>query len=183
MDDIIIHTKRRRDKTEEQHLQRHHKLVHKMLDKLEANDLYLKPEKCIFKQDEIKYLGVIVGKGCLCMDPKKLKGVADYPVPQNPTDVRAFLGLCGYYRYFIPHFSQIAQPLLELTRKTEAWHWNEPQHKAFEELKSKMCTALVLKQPNFKKKFYLQTNASVEDEVRDITHSKNPKSKSSQSRP
>jgi len=90
-----------------------------MLDELEANDLYLKPEKCAFEQEEIEYLGVIVGKGCLCMDLKKLKGVADYPVPRNPTDIRAFLGLCGYYRYFIPHFSQIARPLLELMRKTE----------------------------------------------------------------
>ena len=160
MDNIIIHTKRRKDETEEQHLRQHCKLVHEMLDKLEANNLYLKPEKCAFKQEEIEYLGVIVGKGRLRMDPKKLKGVADYPVPRNPTNVRAFLGLCGYYHYFIPHFSQIAQPLLELTRKTEAWHWNEPQHKVFEELKSKMCVAPVLKQPNFKKKFYLQTNAS-----------------------
>jgi len=131
-----------------------------MLDELEANDLYLKPEKCAFEQDKIEYLGVIVGKGRLHMDPKKLKGVADYPVPRNPTDIRAFLGLCSYYRYFIPHFSQITWPLLQLTRKTEAWHWDEPQHKAFEELKSKMCTAPVLKQLNFEKKFYLQTNAS-----------------------
>jgi len=135
MDNIVIHTKRRRDETEEQHLRRHRKLVHDMLDELEANNLYLKPEKCAFEQEEIEYLGVIVGKGCLHMDPKKLKGVADYPVPRNPTNVRAFLGLCGYYHYFIPHFSQIAWPLLELTRKTEAWHWNEPQHKVFEELK------------------------------------------------
>jgi len=160
MDDIIIHTKRRKDETEEQHLRRHRKLVHKMLDELEANDLYLKPEKYAFEQKEIEYLGVIVGKGHLRMDPKKLKGVANYPVPRNPTNVRAFLGLCSYYHYFIPHFSQIAWPLLELMQKTETWHWNEPQHKVFEELKSKMCTTPVLKQPNFKKKFYLQTDAS-----------------------
>jgi hypothetical protein len=54
---------------------------------LEQNDLYLKPEKCTFKQDEIKYLGIIVSKGQLRMDPKKLKGVADYPRPQTTTDV------------------------------------------------------------------------------------------------
>jgi len=66
---------------EEQHLRQHHKLVHEMLDELEANDLYLKLEKCAFEQEEIEYLGVIVGKGHLHMDPKKLKGVADYPVP------------------------------------------------------------------------------------------------------
>jgi len=160
MDDIIIHTKRQKDETEEQHLRRHRKLVHNMLDELEANNLYLKPKKCAFEQDKIEYLGVIVGKGHLHMDPKKLKGVADYPVPKNPTDVRAFLGLCSYYHYFIPHFSHIVQPLLELTRKTEAWHWNELQHKAFEELKSKMCTTPVFRQPNFKKKFYLQTDVS-----------------------
>jgi len=144
IDNIVIHTKRRKDETKEQHLQWHHKLVHEMLDELEANDLYLKLEKCIFEQDKIEYLGVIVGKGHLHMDPKKLKGVADYPNPQNPTNVRAFLGLCSYYHYFIPHFSQIARPLLELTRKSETWHWNKPQHKAFEELKSKMCTMPVL---------------------------------------
>jgi len=81
MDDIVIHTKRWKDKTEEQHLGRHCKLVHEMLDELEANDLYLKPEKCAFKQDEIEYLRVVIGKGRLRMDPKKLKGVTDYPVP------------------------------------------------------------------------------------------------------
>jgi len=87
MDDIVIHTKRYLNETHKQHLARHRKCVHEILDKLEANDLYLKPEKCAFKQDEIEYLGVIIGKGQLRMDPKKLKGVADYPIPLNPTDV------------------------------------------------------------------------------------------------
>jgi len=107
MDDIAIHTKKWIKETHEQHLKRHRKHVHKILDKLEANDLYLKPEKCAFEQEEIEYLGVIIGKGQLCMDPKKLKGVVDYPKPQNPTDVHAFLGLCSYYQYFIPQFSEI----------------------------------------------------------------------------
>ena len=94
------------------------------------------------------------------MDPKKLKGVADYPVPKTPTDVQAFLGFTGYYWYFIQGYSQIAQPLLDLTKKTEKWHWDEPQVKAFKTLKSKMCSAPVLKQPNFARKFYLQTDTS-----------------------
>jgi hypothetical protein len=97
MDNIAIHTKREENKTEEQHILWHKQYVHQVLDKLEYHDLYLKPEKCAFEQREIKYLGVIVGRGQLHMDPKKLKGVADYPVPKTPTDVRAFLGFTGYY--------------------------------------------------------------------------------------
>jgi hypothetical protein len=59
---------------------------------LEKNDLYVKPEKCTFKQEEMEYLGVIVGKGKICMDPKKLMVVTNYAVPQNTMDVCAFLG-------------------------------------------------------------------------------------------
>ncbi len=65
------------------------------------NDLYLKPEKCDFKQKEIDYLGVIVGNGKLQMDLKKLKGVADWPKPNTPIEICKFLGFTGYYRYFI----------------------------------------------------------------------------------
>jgi RNase H-like domain found in reverse transcriptase len=94
------------------------------------------------------------------MDPKKLKGVADWPKPKNPTDIQKFLGFTGYYRYFIPNYSKIARPLLDLTGKHIQWNWGEPQQKAFEELKIQMCSSPVLTQPNFKKKFYLQTDAS-----------------------
>ncbi len=87
MDDIAIHTKRKNDETEQQHLERHRLYTHHMLHKLEQNDLYLKPKKCDFKKKEIDYLGVIVGNGQIQMDPKKLKGVADWPVPRNPTEI------------------------------------------------------------------------------------------------
>jgi Reverse transcriptase (RNA-dependent DNA polymerase) len=78
MDNGIIYTKRNPEETEEQHVTRHRKLVHHIFDILEAHNLYIKPEKCASEQQEIKYLGVIIGKGHLKMDPKKLKGVADY---------------------------------------------------------------------------------------------------------
>jgi hypothetical protein len=56
------------------------------------------------------------------MDPKKLQGVADWPVPKNLTDIQKFLGFTGYYQYFIPNYSKIAQPLLDLTKKVTPWH-------------------------------------------------------------
>jgi hypothetical protein len=160
MDDIAIHTKKRLDETEEQHQQRHRKYTHHVLDKLEEHDLYLKPEKCAFAKKEIEYLGVVIGQNKICMDPGKLKGIADWPVPWNPTEVRQFLGFTGYYRYFVPNYSKIARPLLDLTKKNLVWRWERPQHDAFEELKTRMCCSPVLTQPDFKKKFYLQMDAS-----------------------
>ncbi len=79
-----------------------------MLNKLEQNDLYLKLEKCNFEQKEINCLGIIVGNGKLQMDPKKLKGVADWPKPNTSTEIHKFLGFTGYYRYFIQGYSKIA---------------------------------------------------------------------------
>jgi len=68
-----------------------------MLNKLEQNDLYLKPEKCEFKKKEIDYLDIIMGNSRIQMDPKKLKGVADWPIPKMPTDICKFLRFTGYY--------------------------------------------------------------------------------------
>src|SRR5258708_12493163 len=94
------------------------------------------------------------------MDPQKLSGVADWPVPKTPTDARSFLGFTGYYRYFVPNYSKVARPLLDLTKKNLVWYWGEAQFKAFETLKTLMCRKPVLIQPDFKQRFYLQTDAS-----------------------
>ncbi len=94
------------------------------------------------------------------MDPQKLSGIADWPVPKNPTDVHSFLGFTRYYCYFVPNYSKVACPLLDLTKKSIVWHWGEAQFKAFETLKTLMCRRPVLIQPNFERRFYLQTDAS-----------------------
>jgi hypothetical protein len=108
MDDGIIYTKRQPSGTEEHHWQRHWELVHRIFDILEKNDLYVKPEKCAFKQEEMEYLGIIMGKGKTQMDPKKLMAVANYAMPQNTTDVCTFLEFTGYYQYFIQGYLQVA---------------------------------------------------------------------------
>jgi hypothetical protein len=160
MDNIAIHTKPKQGETPEQHWQRHRQHTHHILEKLEKNDLYLKPSKCEFEKEEIEYLGIIVGQNKLWMDPGKLKGIADWPVPRNPTEVRQFLGFTGYYQYFVPNYSKIARPLLDLTKKALVWRWEPAQHRTFEELKTRMCCSPVLTQPDFNKKFYLQADAS-----------------------
>ena len=160
MDDMAIHTAKLPHESKEQHLQWHWSYIHRILTKLEDNDLYLKPEKCEFEKEEIEYLGVIVGKNHLQMTPKKLQGMVDWPVPKTPTDIWQFLGFTGYYQYFVPNYSAIAQPLLDLIKKTTPWHWGEKQFKAFEELKTWMCSSPVLAQLNFNKHFILQVDAS-----------------------
>jgi reverse transcriptase-like protein len=94
------------------------------------------------------------------MDPKKIQGVADWSPPTMVTKVRQFLGFTGYYRYFVPNYSKIARPLLDLIKKATIWHWGPEQMKAFETLKTLMCHKPVLVQPNFNKCFYLQMDAS-----------------------
>ena len=81
MDDIAIHTKPKPGESEQDHQQWHETLIHLVLDILEENDLYLKPEKCEFLKTEIDYLGVVVGNNQINMDPSKLKGVADWVTP------------------------------------------------------------------------------------------------------
>jgi hypothetical protein len=87
-----------------------------------ANDLYVKPEKCMFEQEEMEYLGIIMGKSKTHMNPKKLLAMVNYLMPTTVMDVCAFLRLTGYYQYFIEGYCQIARPLLDLTKKVETWH-------------------------------------------------------------
>jgi hypothetical protein len=81
--------------------------------------------------------------------------VADWSPPTTVTEVQQFLGFMEYYCYFIPNYSKIARPLLDLTKKAFSWHWGTEQMKAFETLKTLMCCRPVLIQLNFNKHFYL----------------------------
>jgi RNase H-like domain found in reverse transcriptase/Reverse transcriptase (RNA-dependent DNA polymerase) len=160
MDNMAIHTGKKLGETEEQHLQWHRTYVKIVLEHLEKHDLYLKPEKCTFEQSSIKFLGVKVENGTVQMDDEKVDKVQQWLTPTNVTEIRKFLGFTGYYRYFIQNYLTIARPLLELTHKATPWHWTDCQQEAFETLRSKMCTKPILQQPDFSKKFYVQTDAS-----------------------
>src|SRR3979490_194641 len=83
IDDILIFTKS---------LEVHQKTVRRVLEILRSNNLYLKPEKCVFEQLEVEYLRLILSAGKVAMDPVKVAGVHDWPIPCNVTKVRSFLG-------------------------------------------------------------------------------------------
>ena len=160
MDNIAVHTKWKPEESEEQHLECHRELIREMLTVLGKHDLYLNIEKCQFKQTEVDYLEVCVGGKRISMEEAKVEKVKDWKPPRNATEMQCFLGFTGYYCYFIKGYSQIARPLLDLTKKTTSWHWAKEQQKAFEELKNRMCSWPILMNPNPTKTFYLQTDAS-----------------------
>ena len=127
--------------------------------KLCLHDLYLKPEKFIFEQQQMEFLGVVLENGTVQMDPAKLKGMADWPQPWWVTDVCTFLGFMGFYHYFVPNYSTIAWPLIQLTKKNAVFKWTEECKVAFKQLKTLMCSHPILWQPDYIKAFFLTTDA------------------------
>jgi len=160
MDNMAIHTAKLPNKTDQQHLQRHCKLVGQILAKLKEHNLFLKPEKCRFEQPTIEFLGVKVNQGTVQMDNTKIAKVKNWIMPYNVTEVCKFLGFTGYYCYFIQDYSKKAQPLCYLTHNTTPWHWEQDQQMAFETLCNAMCDKPVLRQPDFTKQFYILTDTS-----------------------
>jgi len=152
MDDAIIATE---DNPEE-----HVTKVRHFLTKLQRHDLFLKPEKCRFHQKEVEYLGVIIGQGSIKMDPVKVKGIAHWPTLMTVKDVRSFLGFCNFYHAFIPHFSNVAQPLNDLTKKNQCWEWTDTEEHAFQWLKQICASYPVLRTPDWSCQFILETDAS-----------------------
>jgi hypothetical protein len=124
------------------------------------NDLYFKPEKCVFHATSIDYLGVILEKGVTRMDPVKISGINDWPTPRTVKDVHSFLGFCNFYRPFIRGFATVARPLNELRRKDAPWAWETRQQQAFATLKHRVTSEPILAQPVLNEQFDLKVNAS-----------------------
>ena len=122
-----------------------------------------KESKCSFNKPEVKFLGHIVGRNGLKVDPAKCEVVRDWPIPKDATQVRQFIGLTNYFRKFIKDYSSIAAPLMDLTRKDTdfAASWTDIHENAFNGLKEAMTTAPVLMIPDCNKPFELISDASL----------------------
>jgi hypothetical protein len=89
----------------------------------------------------------------ITVDPSKVKEVLDWKLPISVSEVRSFLGLVGYYRWFIPNFSKIAKPIIELFKKGNKYVWSDACDEAFKNLKKLLTTLAMLAQPNTDKSF------------------------------
>jgi hypothetical protein len=88
------------------------------LQRLKELGLKVQPDKCEFLKPELEYLGHIVTAEGVKPNPKKIEGIKIFRQPKNPTEVKSFLGLAGYYRKFIRNLAKLANLLTELTKKT-----------------------------------------------------------------
>jgi len=140
--------------------ERHDEIMEEILKRLEENDLYIKPEKCMWKVQKIGFLDVVIGPNGIEIEKKKVDRVLSWPEPKNVKDVRKFLGLTNYYRRFIKDFAQVTRPMNMLTRKDVKWVWRESQQKTFDELKGVFMTKPILAAPDLDKEFRVEADTS-----------------------
>ena len=153
LDDVVIHSR-----TWDDHL-RH---ITDVFHRLREAGLTVKPKKCQFAMSTCIYLGHVVGNGEVRPDSSKVEAVKTFPIPRSKSQVRAFLGLTGYYRRFIPDYARIAAVLTDLTKKDAPSRvkWTSACHNAFAQLQKILCSAPVLRSPDLSHQFILQTDAS-----------------------
>lgn len=123
------------------------------------SEFYLKRTKCLFTQRELEYLGHVVSNKGVTLEPSKIRAIEQWPTPATTKELRAFLGLTGFYRKFVRQYAAIASPLMSLLCK-DAFEWSLESQEAFDKLKSAMTNTLVLALPNFSEPFLVETDAS-----------------------
>ena len=150
MDDFVIPAKTM-EELEEQTI--------RFLKIAERHNLCFKQSKCDFNMEEIPILGVVVGKGQVKMEQEKIKAVKEWKTPTKVKDIKSFLGFANFYQCFIHNFSHTAKPLNELKGKKE-WKWEKEHQEAFDELKEKITSQLVLSLPKREGKFRVEMDTS-----------------------
>ena len=149
--DILVYSKDREN---------HDTHLRVVLETLRKEQLYVKLSKCEFWLNEVSFLGNIVSKERIRVDPKKIEVVVEWKPPRNVTEVRSFLGLAGYYRRFVKGFSIIAAPMTRLLQKNVKFEWGE-ECQSFDKLKAFLTEAPILTQPTCGKEYVIFSDASL----------------------
>ena len=151
VDDILVYTA---------DVDEHEQLLRWVLQRLVETQYYANPDKCEFFQRQVSFLGHIISEQGVAVQAHKVKAVREWPAPTTKKQVKAFLGLTGYYRKFIPSYSQVALPLTELTKESVSFVWGPTQQRAFDALQDALTRADVLAHPDPSRQYLLHTDAS-----------------------
>ena len=138
----------------------HLKSFLKVFERLQENNLKLKPRKCKFFQTEVPFLGKLTTRDGLAVDPRKIEAIVSWSVPQSKRDVESFLGFVNYQCHYIKDYANLAALLYSVTGKKVEFEWGESQQAAFESLREALVCAPVLAYPNPTDEFILDMDAS-----------------------
>ena len=130
--------------TPEQHLER----LELVLRRLKDANLKLKPSKYYLLQTSVVFLGHVIDRNGISADPAKTELIKEWPVPKNLKQVRAFLGVAGYYRKFVQDYSKIAGPMNHLMKKNQPFIWTDGYQRAFDTLRQALSSPPILALPN-----------------------------------
>lgn len=151
LDDVTVYSRS---------VEEHFEHLEQVLKELDRVGLKLNLSKCHFCAPEVEMLGYQINETGVSPSPRKVAAVKEIQEPTNVTEVRRFLGMTGFYRKFIMHYSQLAAPLFELTKKNVGFRWTEQEDNAFRTLTEALCTAPVLALPQPGHPFAICTDAS-----------------------
>ena len=152
-DDILVHTR-----TWEEHI----KALRELFNRLLAAGMTIRPTKCLFGVNTVDFLGHRLEEGLIGLHEDNVTKIRDAPRPTTKKQIKSFMGLAGYYRDFIPNFAALAAPLSDPTRKGQPnkVEWGEVQEKAYQSIKAILTKEPVLRLPDPRKTYFLQTDAS-----------------------
>jgi len=140
MDDLLVYS---RD------FETHVRDVETVLQRAASANLVINISKCSWCQEELDFLGFVVGRNGVKPNPAKIKAMTDFPCPKDVSSLRSFLSLASYYRRFVRSFSSVAAPLNALLCKGVPWMWGDEQQYAFDTLKKALASQTVLAYPDF----------------------------------
>ncbi|KAK9759146.1 Reverse transcriptase (RNA-dependent DNA polymerase) [Popillia japonica] len=167
-------------------LEQHEDQLRRVFEALRRARMTIKREKCRFLREEVKFLGHVITAEGIKVDQEKIKAIQDCPPPKTKKDLQSFVGLCNFYRKFVPHHSELVSKLSHLLdkrsawnwTKTEeeifkqikqkfletrsAWNWTKTEEEIFKQIKQKFLETVILEHPDFSKPFYLATDASTQ---------------------
>ena len=139
----------------------HYRVLREVFSRIQDTGLKVKPEKCKFLQQEVKFLGHVLNKEGIKTDPEKIITIQNFQRPKCIKNLRSFLGICNYYRRFINGYAKKAKTLEGLCGSNkERLIWTDECENAFIDLKCALLTTPILTFPDFGKEFILDTDAS-----------------------
>ncbi|GFO27800.1 Pol polyprotein, partial [Plakobranchus ocellatus] len=149
IDDLLIHT---------EIWEAHVKTLSELFKRFQEANFTVRLVKCLLGSRTVDFLGHSLGRGAIGLQDENVEKVRNAPRPKTKREVRAFLGLVGYYKEFVPNFAAVSAPRSDLVRKGQPYimNWGDSQERAYNSLKVAMTSKPVLQLPDVNKKFVLR---------------------------